>query len=151
MKKLIKKLSICALGLVAHSFLFSQLDNSQNIYRQIIIIDKSSQSNAEKLDNFYTLKSKIENTQPLNDSAYILDFLKISKYEFRARNDYETSIAYAIQALKMCYGLKKENLKFLRVNACYNLASSYQKLGLSNRALAYYDTVIALCDKNFVD
>ena len=65
---------------------FSQTIKEASLFEIIQAIDKDSKkSNLEKLKTFYSLKIKIANNKPLNDSAYILTLLKISKYEFRAQ------------------------------------------------------------------
>ena len=47
--------------------------------------------------------------------------------------------------------IKKKNLNTLKLNAYYNLASSYQKLTLYRNAIANYDTVISLCNEGYTD
>ncbi|MBV9962024.1 MAG: CHAT domain-containing protein [Parafilimonas sp.] len=147
-----KKLCFCLIGCFIYFSLFSQTETKNFLFEQIQNFDyQNPKPSVEKLKFFYALKNKIEGNKPLNDSAYILVLLKISKYEFLARNNYESSIKYADAALDICNKLKKENFKFLKVNACYNLASSYQKLTGYRKALTYYDSVIFLCNTNFID
>lgn len=148
MKKLYLSLISCFFYLSS----FTQYAPDTSLFEKIQNLDyKSSKSYIEKLKIFYTLKTKIENTKPLNDSAYALVFLKLSKYEFLARNDFQTSINLANAALSISQNFKKESLKNLKINSYYNLASAYQKLSLYKKAIEYYDTVILLCDKNFID
>jgi len=147
-----KKLCLILISWSISFSLFSQTEKNISLFEQISNIDyKSPKTDIEKLKIFYTLKDKIENAKPLNDSAYILDLLKISKYEFLAKNNFEASINFANRALSLCKDLRRESLKALKINCYYNLASSYQKLMLYQKAVSYYDTVISLCNKNFVD
>src|SRR5215472_5800375 len=147
-----KDFCLCLISCFICLGLFGQTDKTANLFEQILYVDyKSSKSDIEKLNFFYALKNEIEQTKPFNDSAYVLDLLKISKYEFRAKKNYEASINSANAALNVCDKLNKENLKTLKINSYYNLASSYQKLALYKKAISYYDSVIFLCNKNFID
>jgi len=131
---------------------FCQINKSKNLFDEISDIDYNlSAPGDKKLEIFYSIKTKLENQKLTEDSSYVLVLLKISKYEFEARNDYQVSINIAKKALSLAIKLKKESLKKLTVNCYYNLASSYQKLGIYNQALDYYDTVLHLCTNNFVD
>lgn len=147
-----KKLCFCLISCIIYFSLFSQTESNAPVFEQIQNLDyKSSKPAIEKLKAFYTFKEQIESIKPLNDSAYILVLLKISKYEFRAQNNFAAAINSANTALNICNSLKKENLKPLQINCYYNLASSYQKLMLYRKAVAFYDTVLFLCNQNFID
>ncbi len=131
---------------------FNQTEKDTSLYNKILNLDyENSEPRSEKLKIFYHLKTQIENTRPLNDSAYILDLLKISKYEFFVHNDYRLAITFANNALRVAADIKRKSLKPLIVSCYYNIASSYQNLMLYKQALNYYDTIISLCDRNFID
>jgi CHAT domain-containing protein len=141
--------------LISCFFSFSLLSQSEpgvSAFEQIQSIEyTTAKSSLEKLKLFYALKTEIENNRPLNDSAYILVLLKISKYEYKAENNLTAAINFATTALHMCNKLKNENFKSLKINCYYNLGFYFQKLMLDPKALACYDTVILLCKKNFLD
>ena len=145
-----KKLCFCLISCFLYFSLLSQPDST--LFEQIQSLDyKSAKPAIEKLKIFYTLKNKIESAKPFNDSAYILVLLKISKYEFRAQNNFAATIEAANTALTICNNQKKESLKYLKINCYYNLASAYQKLMFYQKAISCYDTVIFLCSRNFID
>ncbi len=150
--QLMKKLCFCLISCFFYFSLFSQAKPSISTFERIQSIDRTtSKSPLEKLKLFYTLKTEIEKNRPLNDSSYILVLLKISKYEYKAENNLTSAINSASTALDMCNKLKNEDLKALKINCYYNLAYYFQELMLYPKAIAYYDTVILLCKKNFLD
>ncbi|MEO8712599.1 MAG: CHAT domain-containing protein, partial [Parafilimonas sp.] len=152
MKRLIRFLFLSILSLIVFNISFCQVKNGEDLFAKISDLDyKSSKPDSDKLVVFYKLKKEIENEKELNDSAYALVLLKISKYEFLVRNNYEISIDFANYALHAAKALKSESLRYIQVNCYYNLASSYQKLMLYTKALNYFDSVILLCNKNFSD
>src|SRR5690348_3260184 len=106
-----KKLCFCLISCFLYFSLLSQPDST--LFEQIQSLDyKSAKPAIEKLKIFYTLKNKIESAKPFNDSAYILVLLKISKYEFRAQNNFAATIEAANTALTICNNQKKESLKY---------------------------------------
>jgi CHAT domain-containing protein len=147
-----KKLFLCLISYFIYFSLFSQTNKQELLFDRISNIDYNSpEPDSIKLKSFYFLKTQTERIKPLNDSAYALVLIKISKYEFLVHNDYQLSISFANNALNVANSIKRSSLKPLIINCYYNIASSYQNLMLYKQALNYYDTVISLCDKNFVD
>ena len=87
----------------------------------------------------------------MNDSAYVLILLKISKYESLDKNNYKSSISILDTALQIANTFAKPSTKILTANCYYNLGVFYQNLGIYSKALVYYDSVIFLCHNNFLD
>ena len=147
-----KRFCLCLVSCFISLASFNQPETNTPIYQQILDLDyKSSKSDIEKLKDFYRLKKELETTKSAKDSTYILDLLKISKYEFLAQHNFEASIQFAKNALSIAKTFKTPSVKSLIINCYYNLAASYQRLMLFKQALNNYDSVILLCDKNFID
>ena len=109
----------------------------------------TSLNDLQKLEALYKLKKTAEKCNVTIDSAYVLLLIKIGKYEFRARHDYNTSLDYTTRALSINNEAKNEGSKLLTINACYNLGIYHQSLMLYPKALAYFDTAISLCERFF--
>lgn len=147
-----KKLCFCLMSCFFCLSLYSQVKPAASAFERIQSLDyTTAKSPLEKLRLFYSLKTEIEKYRPLNDSAYILVLLKISKYEYNAENNLTSAINSATSALDMCNKTKSERFKALKINCYYNLGYYFQKLMLYPKAIACYDTVILLCKKNFLD
>ncbi len=147
-----KKLLLCLISYFICFSLFSQINKPAKLFDTISNLDyNSSETDSIKLKSFYSFKEQIEKNKQQNDSAYLLVLLKISKYEFLVHNNYQLSINSATEALNVAKSLKRNSLKPLLINCYYNIASCYQSLLNYKQALNYYDSVILLCDKNFID
>src|SRR5215813_9246696 len=115
---------------------YSQCLTKEEIYKKIDSIENSvSLSDAQKLKNFYVLKTIAENCLTDKDSVYAWVFLKLGKYEFWWNKNYENAIKFNESALVINNYTSKGSSKYLSINACYNLASSYEASLLYNKAI----------------
>ncbi|MEP6465062.1 MAG: CHAT domain-containing protein [Parafilimonas sp.] len=141
-------INFIALCVCTHSI--GQTENPQYLYKKILDLDKNASiSDSKKLSILNKLKADLE-TKSLNDSVHALLLLKVGKYKFIVEGNYQSVIDITNAALKINTSLRKETSQIITITCYFNLAASYQNLMLYNKALSYYDSVIAAC-RNFSD
>src|SRR5689334_14831382 len=115
-----KTLPLFLISYFIYFSLYSQPDSQVLLFDKISNLDyNSSEPDSIKLKSFYLLKAEIQKVKPLNDSAYILVLIKISKYQSLVHRDYELSISFANKALNVTNSLKRKSLKPLIINCYY--------------------------------
>ena len=141
----------CLSAFFISSLTYCQCLTKEEIYKKIFSIENNvSLSDEQKLKSFYALKKTTDNCLPDKDSVYAWVFLKLGKYEFWWNKNYENAIKFTENALAINNFSAKGSSEYLNINACFNLASSYEALLLYGKAVLYYDSVIYLC-RNFID
>ena len=122
-----------------------------NTYQQVISIDNLKIDSTKKIYLLNCLKEKAEHNRETTDSGYAFVLIKLANYESEKNNNLSLAINYASEALQILnFSLANTN-KYLRLNACKNLAIFYYTSKLYNKSAHYFDTVILLGKKYNID
>jgi CHAT domain-containing protein len=138
----LKKGGLC---IMATLFAFCSMAQCAITWDEINGIRNNTQASpGDKLRDLYRLKTKAEQCHATADSVYarLLDFIAAIEFE---NNDYEKSISYALQSLRINRAGGKGTSAYYAMVGYYN-AGYYYYLGpgMYDKALIYFDSSLRL-------
>ena len=146
MRLLKKYIFLFSLVLLFAANVFSQNKPIGNTFQKVLSIENDSALSAgKKLQSFYAVQKDVKASQSYRDAGYILLLIKLAKYEFIQNKNSDLAIQYSIEALQANRALPAMASKSVVTNCYFNLAVYYHNVFQQNKALTYYDSVIALC------
>ncbi len=128
---------------------FCQFSNdSISLYDKVIRITNTYTANTDILKKLYDLKHHLDSLNQKKDSGDVLIFIKLAKYEFLTNQNIDIALQHCLTALNVSQQLEKNISKTLLTNLYFNTATFYDRKGLYNKELSYFDTVIQLTLKS---
>ena len=132
--------------LLSVSVLYCQITEADSLFFRVNSIEKdTSLDSTEKLKALYQLKNKADKIRKANDTGYVVLLIKIALNETIVKKNYNSAIANSLQALALNKRLQHPVSDHILINCCYNLATYYTNTTQQNKAILFYDSVLALC------
>ena len=113
----------------------------EQVWDSIMSVESSPENFDEKLAVLNPLKTQFEKCRLEQDSVYARLLHRIGTLYFQGDN-YTDAIEYINEAVQINKSPKAGSCKWYIANSYYNLALCYANLGMNNKAIAYYDSVI---------
>ncbi len=135
---------ILCLLLILNTGINAQCLSKQSIWDSTDAISTNEDfSPIQKLKHFYALKNIADKCNLEPDSVYSKLLLKIGVMEIEANKNYNTGFNYLKLSLRINTPGKKGSSAYIAARSFYALGYYYKELGLSDKALNYFDSTIA--------
>lgn len=128
---------------------FSQCISGKDIWNKIIAIENGTGTNSEKLQQAYRLEHAFEDGKWCKDSVYARLLHRIATLHYLQNDGHATreAIEYMLESVAVNTSGAVNTSPDYVINSYYNLGIFYNSLGINNKALDYYDSVIIVSKK----
>lgn len=145
--KVKKKISLCILAGAFCTFGSGQCPTNQFMWDTLLNIEVNAMPVDQKLHDLYKLKKKFEDCKLSKDSVYARLLHRIGLYEYAANKSYTKAIDFTKESISVNTSQKKDCSAWFAIKSYSNIGFYYKDAGLTDEAIAYYDSAFRLYKK----